>query len=42
LGGKKEVSKMLNQKGQAAPAQLQDTDNMELQIIDSGKYLVAR
>jgi 3-hydroxyacyl-CoA dehydrogenase len=42
LGGKKEVSKMLNQKGQAAPAQLQDTDNMELQIIESGKYLVAR
>jgi hypothetical protein len=42
LGGKKEVSKMLNQKGQAAPAQLQDADNMELQIIESGKYLVAR
>ena len=42
LGGKKEVSKMLIQKGLIVPSSLEDTDNEELQILQSGKFFIAR
>lgn len=42
LGGKKEVSNLLAQKGLNVPSALEDTKDRQLQIIQSGKFFVAR
>lgn len=42
LGGKKEVADLLKQKGLKVPKQLNDTKEPFLQILNSGKYFVAR